>query len=387
MPTRSRSARGAALGVVAEHGDDAARAGAVALEDLDGRRLAGAVGAEQAEDLAGGDLEVDAAHGLMVAVGLVQVADEDRWCGSAHRRWMMATVCAARASTSARTPPDCSSPSARAPSCGCSPPTAASCRWPAGPTASSPPPTCARWPTPWPPRSRRPARTGARGCASSPPRRSARPPTARRCARPWPSAAGAPVEVLSGGAGGRPSRSRARRQARTGDGPVGVIDVGGGSSELVCGTLGAGVAWWASIPLGSGALTARHLRSDPPAAAELDAVRADVAAALAPIRCPGPEHALAVGGSAMSLRRVAGEQLTAAAIAEALATLGELPAEVAALHFGVDPRRARLLPAGLRAAAGRLGRARRRPAAPRRGRSARGRSPARTCRSSSMSWG
>ena len=89
------------------------------------------------------------------------------------------------------------------------------------------------------------------------------------------------------------------------------------------------------------------MQSDPPAAAELDAVRAEVAAALAPIRCPGLDHALAVGGSAMSLRRVAGEQLTAAAIAEALATLTELPAEVAALHFGVDPRRARLMPAGL----------------------------------------
>ena len=37
---------------------------AVALEDLDRRRLAGAVGAEEAEDLAGGDLEVDAAHRL-----------------------------------------------------------------------------------------------------------------------------------------------------------------------------------------------------------------------------------------------------------------------------------------------------------------------------------
>jgi exopolyphosphatase/guanosine-5'-triphosphate,3'-diphosphate pyrophosphatase len=160
-------------------------------------------------------------------------------------------------------------------------------------------------------------------------------------------AAGAPVEVLSEAQEAAFAFAGATAGTDDGDGPVGVIDIGGGSSELVCGTLGAGVAWWASIPLGSGVLTARHVRSDPPAPAELDAVRADVAAALAPIRCPGPEHALAVGGSAMSLRRVAGQQLTANAIAEALATLGELPAEVAALHFGVDPRRARLMPAGL----------------------------------------
>ncbi|MEP6954886.1 MAG: hypothetical protein ABI950_12575 [Solirubrobacteraceae bacterium] len=160
------------------------------------------------------------------------------------------------------------------------------------------------------------------------------------------AAAGVPVEVL-----GEAEEAALAFEGATagidGDGQVGVIDVGGGSSELVCGTPGIGVAWWASIPLGSGALTARHVRSDPPAPAELNRVRAEVAAALAGVRAPGPAHALAVGGSAMSLRRVAGEELTAAAIAAALATLAELPAEVAALHFGVDPRRARLMPAGL----------------------------------------
>ena len=65
MPTRSRSAARRARRVVAEHGDDPARARPVALEDLDRRRLARAVGAEQPEDLAAGDLEVDAAHRLV----------------------------------------------------------------------------------------------------------------------------------------------------------------------------------------------------------------------------------------------------------------------------------------------------------------------------------
>ena len=47
--------------VEAEHADLARVALPVALEDLDRRRLAGAVRAEQAEDLADGHLEVDAA--------------------------------------------------------------------------------------------------------------------------------------------------------------------------------------------------------------------------------------------------------------------------------------------------------------------------------------
>ena len=47
---------------------------AEALEDLDRRRLAGAVGAEEGEDLAAADLEVDAADRLVIAVALVQSA-------------------------------------------------------------------------------------------------------------------------------------------------------------------------------------------------------------------------------------------------------------------------------------------------------------------------
>ena len=43
-----------------------------ALEDLDGRRLAGAVRAEQPEALAGTDLEIEAIHGDHVAVALDQ---------------------------------------------------------------------------------------------------------------------------------------------------------------------------------------------------------------------------------------------------------------------------------------------------------------------------
>src|ERR687887_250887 len=62
----------AALRVVAEHLDLAAAALAVALQDLDGGRLAGAVRAEEGEALALGDLEVDAAHGFQLAVALAE---------------------------------------------------------------------------------------------------------------------------------------------------------------------------------------------------------------------------------------------------------------------------------------------------------------------------
>ena len=47
------------------------------LEHLHGRRLAGAVRAEEAEDLAGADLERDTVDGLHVAVCLADVTDPD----------------------------------------------------------------------------------------------------------------------------------------------------------------------------------------------------------------------------------------------------------------------------------------------------------------------
>ena len=70
------------LGIVAEDAHFAGIAFAVALEDLDGRRLAGAVGPEQPEDLSFLDREVDLPDRLEVAVGLAQAADLDR----RHRR-------------------------------------------------------------------------------------------------------------------------------------------------------------------------------------------------------------------------------------------------------------------------------------------------------------
>ena len=50
-------------------------------QDADGRRLAGAVGPEEAERLARRDLEVDSGDRLDVAVALLEVTNLDRGCG------------------------------------------------------------------------------------------------------------------------------------------------------------------------------------------------------------------------------------------------------------------------------------------------------------------
>jgi exopolyphosphatase/guanosine-5'-triphosphate,3'-diphosphate pyrophosphatase len=128
---------------------------------------------------------------------------------------------------------------------------------------------------------------------------------------------------------------------------VGVVDVGGGSTEIAVGTVAGGVTWWDSFRLGSGQLADDHLRSDPPGEAELDAMRASAAEALGELGCPRPDSAVAVGGSAASLRRLVGPVLEPAALERALGVLcGATAAEVSA-RYALDPERIRLLPAGM----------------------------------------
>ena len=128
---------------------------------------------------------------------------------------------------------------------------------------------------------------------------------------------------------------------------VGVADIGGGSSELVVGTLDGGVRWFASVAAGSGLLTAAFLASDPPAPAELEAAAAAAADTFAGLRPPALGLAIAVGGSAMSLRRVVGEEASAEALRRALDQVVARPSAEVAVRLGLHPARARLLPAGL----------------------------------------
>lgn len=130
-------------------------------------------------------------------------------------------------------------------------------------------------------------------------------------------------------------------------GALGVVDVGGGSSEIVVGTAPSTVGWSLSFALGSGDLAERYLRSDPPTAKELDALRGHIAAELAGVEPPVPSVAVAVGGSAASVPRLAGARLDAAAFARAFTALAAEPAAAVALRFGLDRERVRLLPAGL----------------------------------------
>lgn len=149
---------------------------------------------------------------------------------------------------------------------------------------------------------------------------------------------------------------------RAGDDRLLAIDIGGGSTELVIGAGGA-VAFHISTQNGVVRHSERHLHSDPPASAEMDAlsaaVRADFERRLPAAVRAGADAAVAVAGTATSCAaidlvlepydsaRVEGHELT-------LARLLELRDRVAAVALperreipGLHPDRAPTIVAGV----------------------------------------
>ena len=155
---------------------------------------------------------------------------------------------------------------------------------------------------------------------------------------------GVRVEIIAGDEEARASFDGATRVLPDAAAPSLVLDIGGGSTELILG--GAGVVDAAqSLDIGSVRLTERHLHSDPPTAAEVAALRADVDGVLDTCRVD-PASACSVIGVAGTVTTVAAGVLDLAsyqrdrvhlvrlAVPEVLATVEAL------LAMTVEQRRA-----------------------------------------------
>jgi exopolyphosphatase/guanosine-5'-triphosphate,3'-diphosphate pyrophosphatase len=140
-----------------------------------------------------------------------------------------------------------------------------------------------------------------------------------------------------------------------------IVDIGGGSTELVAGGP-EGVRWHDSLDIGSVRLTERFLKSDPPTAEELDACAEAVRALLAD-RVPGEirgdtQATIGVAGTITSLAalalgleehdgdRVHGSKLTADALEEQLDRLASVPLEERRQMRPLDPDRAPVIVGG-----------------------------------------
>jgi exopolyphosphatase/guanosine-5'-triphosphate,3'-diphosphate pyrophosphatase len=143
--------------------------------------------------------------------------------------------------------------------------------------------------------------------------------------------------------------------------PTVVIDIGGGSTELVVGT-GREVTFHVSTQAGVVRHTERFITTDPPARRELEALAADVrsifAAALPQTVRETTRAAIAVAGTATSLgaidlilecfsaNKVHGHRLSVAACEAMLGRLAALPEDQRRAVRGLHPDRAPTIVAG-----------------------------------------
>jgi exopolyphosphatase / guanosine-5'-triphosphate,3'-diphosphate pyrophosphatase len=149
--------------------------------------------------------------------------------------------------------------------------------------------------------------------------------------------------------------------ARDDPDPLLVIDIGGGSTEMIVGARGE-VEFHVSTQVGVVRHTERHLRSDPPTAAELAALAAEARAAVeaavpADIR-ERARAAVAVAGTATSCasidleldpydpERVEGHRISVHRLGGLRDRLAALPLEERRGVVGLDPNRAPTIVAG-----------------------------------------
>jgi exopolyphosphatase/guanosine-5'-triphosphate,3'-diphosphate pyrophosphatase len=148
---------------------------------------------------------------------------------------------------------------------------------------------------------------------------------------------------------------------RTLDTETVIIDIGGGSTELVAGAAD-GVRWHDSLDIGSVRLTERFLHSDPPTSDELEECATAVRALLSE-RVPdeirsATRSAVGVAGTITSIaalalgleeydrERVHGFELSAEALDEQLRRLAAVPLEERRRIRPLDPERAPVIVAG-----------------------------------------
>lgn len=162
------------------------------------------------------------------------------------------------------------------------------------------------------------------------------------------AAAGVEVDILSGEEEGRLSFIGATKAlGHPVDGSIGVVDVGGGSTEVILGTVTEGVDSVRSWHIGSGDLADELISGDPPSASEIRRVRDHIEDFFDGVEIAHPAQAVAVGGSATSLRRLVGAVLEYETLERAVRVLSADPAADVARRFELDPQRVRILTTGV----------------------------------------
>jgi len=131
------------------------------------------------------------------------------------------------------------------------------------------------------------------------------------------------------------------------EGPALVVDLGGGSAQLIVGEPSSGPLMQVSLPLGTNRTTERFVEHDPPKKKELRALDEHVKEMMPGWGLSPRIRVVAVGGSARAMLRITRDRLTLGRLRELAAEISERPSGELARETGLSPERSRVMPAAV----------------------------------------
>jgi exopolyphosphatase/guanosine-5'-triphosphate,3'-diphosphate pyrophosphatase len=131
------------------------------------------------------------------------------------------------------------------------------------------------------------------------------------------------------------------------EGPSLVVDLGGGSAQLIVGEASSGPLMQVSLPLGSNRTTERFVESDPPKKKELRSLDEHVKELMPGWGLSQRVSVVAVGGSARAMLKITRDDLTVERLRGLALEISDRPSPVLAREYGLAPERARVLPAAI----------------------------------------
>jgi exopolyphosphatase / guanosine-5'-triphosphate,3'-diphosphate pyrophosphatase len=131
------------------------------------------------------------------------------------------------------------------------------------------------------------------------------------------------------------------------EGSVLVVDLGGGSAQLIVGEASSGPCMHVSLPLGTNRTTERFVAKDPPKKKELQALDEHVKDLMPRWELSARMAVVAVGGSARAVLKITQDRLTVERLRRLAVEITEYRSAVLARQYGLAPERARVLPAAV----------------------------------------
>ena len=134
---------------------------------------------------------------------------------------------------------------------------------------------------------------------------------------------------------------------KTWEGAALVVDLGGGSAQLIVGEASSGPLMQISLPLGSNRTTEKFVDSDPAKKKELKALDKHVKEMMPGWGLSPGVPVVAVGGSARAMLKITQDGLTVDRLRKLATEISDRPSSVLAREYGIAPERARVMPAAI----------------------------------------